>query len=48
MRGAEIMTDNQWRGMILMIMSIAEKCEDKEEIINELRKFLNPQDYKID
>ena len=44
-RGEEIMTDKQWDGMIKMIMTIIEKCRDKDEALEALANLLKtPKD----
>jgi hypothetical protein len=40
MRREEAMTDKQWDGMLLMIATIVEKCEDKEEILEAINKLM--------
>ena len=36
----EVMTDKQWDGMIKMIMTIIEKCRDKDEALDALANLL--------
>ena len=36
----EVMTDLQWNGMIKMIMTIIEKCQDKDEALEALANLL--------
>ena len=36
----EVMTDLQWNGMIKMIMTIVEKCKDKDEVYEALANLL--------
>ena len=44
---AEVMTDKQWDGMIKMIMTIIEKCQDKDEALDALANLLkSPEDPK--
>ena len=40
----EIMTDNQWFGMIKMLLALAKRCDSKEDIIRELENFLRDKD----
>ena len=40
MEGAELMTDKQWDGMLLMIAKIVEKCKDKDEALETIYELL--------
>jgi len=48
MKGEEVMTDKQWDGMIKMIMTIIEKCGDKDEALEALANLLKSQPPKDD
>ena len=50
MKGAEIMTNEQYYGIIRMIGKIVKKCETKEEIMREIKSLLKkdpPEDDEI-
>ena len=44
MEGAEVMTDNQWNGMIKMVMLIVGRCETASEALDALKILLRDDD----
>ena len=36
----DVMTDNQWDGMIKMFMMIAKRCKSTDEVLSELRMLV--------
>ena len=45
-REAEIMTNEQYYGLLRMILKIVLKCKDKEEAVNEIRDLLRDEPEK--
>jgi mannitol/fructose-specific phosphotransferase system IIA component (Ntr-type) len=43
----DIMTDKQLDKIIMMILKIAQKCKDKEEIVQEISELLTDNKDKI-
>ena len=43
LKGEEIMTNEQYYGLLRMILKIILKCKDKEEAVNEVRDLLRDE-----